>query len=206
MNVLGERYVPVGPVEVPDSELIDAVDSFHARPVALLVRGAAAGAGRDVLVAETRALMSLPPHPNVSTVRDAFFAGDRYAVVMDRAEGQTLARILAARGEPGLPVSAVLGYLVQLAAALDHLHRQRPPVVHGDVRPERVLVTAGDTAVLMFAGTGSRAGSAGDIAGFGATAVQLLTGSRPGTARDAASDAPMWEWVDPDAANEVVRS
>jgi class 3 adenylate cyclase/tetratricopeptide (TPR) repeat protein len=205
MNVLGERYLPVGPVEVPDGELIDAVDSLHARPVALLVRGAASGAGRDVLVAETRALMSLPPHPNVSTVRDAFFARDRYAVVMDRAEGQTLAAILAARGEPGLPVSAVLGYLEQLAAALDHLHRQRPPVVHGDVRPERVLVTAGDAVVLMFAGTGSRAGSAGDIAGFGATAVQLLTGSRPGTARDAASDAPMWEFVDPDAAKHLSR-
>ena len=95
-------------------------------------------------MAQIRALMSLPPHPNVSTVRDAFFASDRYAVVMDRAEGHTLAAVLAARGEPGLPVSAVLGYLEQLAAAVDHLHRQQPPVVHGDVRPERVLVTAGD--------------------------------------------------------------
>jgi hypothetical protein len=75
MNVFGERYVPVGSVEAPDGELIDAIDSFHARPVALLARGAAPGAGRDELVARTRALMSLPPHPNISTVRDAFFAG-----------------------------------------------------------------------------------------------------------------------------------
>lgn len=40
MNVFGERYVPVGSVEAPDGELIDAIDSFHARPVALLVRAA----------------------------------------------------------------------------------------------------------------------------------------------------------------------
>ena len=95
MNVFGERYVPVDSVEAPDGELIDAIDSFHARPVALLVRSAPPGAVRDELVARTRALMSLPPHPNLSTVRDAFFAGDRYAVVMDRAEGQILAWMLA---------------------------------------------------------------------------------------------------------------
>ena len=205
MNVFGERYMPVGSVDAPDGELIDAIDSFHARPVALLVRAVVPGAGRDELGAQTRALMSLPPHPNVSTVRDAFFARDRYAVVMDRPEGHTLAAVLAARGEPGLPVSAVLGYLEQLAAAVDHLHRQRPPVVHGEVRPERVLVTAGDVVVLMFAGAGSSAGTASDIAGFGATAVQLLTGSRPGTARDAWSGAPMWEYVDTDAAKHLSR-
>ena len=113
--------------------------------------------------------------------------------------------MLAARGEPGLPVSAVLGYLEQLAAAVDHLHRQQPPVVHGDVRPERVLVTAGDDVVLMFAGTGSSAGTASDIAGFSATAVQLLTGSRPGTAEDAWPGAPMWECVHPDAAKHLSR-
>ena len=204
MNVFGERYVAAGSVDAADGELIDAIDSFHARPVALLVRDAA-GAGRDELLAWTRALMSLPPHPNVSTVRDALFAGGRHVVVMDRPEGQILSGMLAARGEPGLPIAEVLGCLEQLAAAVDHLHRQRPPVVHGDVRPERVLVTAGDVVVLMFAGTGSGAGMAGDIAGFGATAVQLLTGSRPGTARDVSPDAPMWECVDPGAAKQLCR-
>ncbi len=213
MSVFGERYVLVGPVEAPDGELIDAIDSFHARPVALRVRVAATGADRDELVARTRALMSLPPHPNVSTVRDAFFAGDRYVVVMDRAEGQTLAALLASQGGPGLPVSAVLGYLEQLAAGVDHLHRQRPPVVHGDVRPEHVMISAAGDVLLMFAGTGSGAGTAGDpaanaaadVAGFAATAVQLITGSRPAAAADADADAPVWAGVDPDAAKHLGR-
>jgi class 3 adenylate cyclase/tetratricopeptide (TPR) repeat protein len=209
MSVFGERYVPVGSVEAPDGELVGAIDSFHARPVALLVRVAAAGASRDVLTAQTRVLMSLPPHPNVSTVRDAFFAGDRYVVVMDRAEGQTLAALLASQGQPGLPVSAVLGYLEQLAAAVDHLHRQQPPVVHGDVRPEQVMISAAGAVLLMLAGTSSSAGTprevARDVAGFAATAVQLFTGSRPAAASDAASDAPMWAGVDPDAAKHLGR-
>jgi class 3 adenylate cyclase/tetratricopeptide (TPR) repeat protein len=208
MSVFGERYAPVGPVEAPDGELIDAIDSFHARPVALRVRDAAADR-RDELVAQTRALMSLPPHPNVSTVRDAFFAGDRYIVVMDRAEGQTLAALLASQGGSGLPVSAVLGYLEQLAAAVDHLHGQQPPVVHGDVRPEQVMVSASGAVLLMVAGADSRAGTAGevtgDVAGFAATAVQLLTGSRPAVAADAAPDAPLWAGVDPDAAKHLGR-
>ena len=113
--------------------------------------------------------------------------------------------MLAERGEPGLPVSAVLGYLEQLAAAVDHLHRQQPPVVHGDVRPERVLVTAGDDVVLMFAGTGSGAGTASDIAGFSATAVQLLTGSRPGTAGMRGRMRRCGKCVDPDAAKHLSR-
>ena len=46
---------------------------------------------------------------------------------------------------------------------------------------------------------------AGDIAGFGATAVQLLTGVRPGTARDVSPDAPMWECIDPGAAKQLCR-
>ena len=102
---------------------------------------------------------------------------------MDRAEGQTLAALLASQDQPGLPVSAVLGYLEQLAAAVDHLHRQQPPVVHGDVRPEQVMISAAGAVLLMLAGTSSRAGTAGDVArdvagdvaGFAATAVQLLT-------------------------------
>ena len=209
MSVFGERYVPVGSVEAPDGELIDATDSFHARPVALLVRAAPGGARRDRLAAQTRALMSLPPHPNVSTVRDAFFADDRYVVVMDRAEGQTLAALLASQGEPGLAVSAVLRYLEQLAAAVDHLHRQQPPVVHGDVRPEQVMISAAGAVLLMLAGTTSWAGTGGDVArdvaGFAATAVQLLTGSRPAAASDAAPDAPIWDGVDPDAAKHLGR-
>ena len=205
MNVFGERYMPVGPVEAPDGELIDAVDTFHARPVALRVRLAAPDGDRDEISGEARALMSLPPHPNVSTVRDAFFAGDKYVIVMDRPEGQTLAALLAAQGDPGLPVSAAFGYLEELAAALDHLHGQQPPLVHGDVRPESILVTARNAVLLTLAGTGYRAPTASDIAGFGATAVQLLTGSRPGSALAAAADDPIWDCVDPGAAKHLSR-
>ena len=205
MNAFGERYVAVGPVEAPDGELIDAVDTFHARPVALRVRHAAPGGRRDEISAEARAFMSLPPHPNISTVRDAFLAGDNYVIVMDRSDGSTLAALLAAQGDPGLPVSAAFGYLEQLAAALDHLHSQQPPVTHGDVRPESILVTVGNAVLLSPAGMGYRAPTASDIAGFGATAVQLLTGSRPGSALAAAADDPIWECVDPGAVKHLSR-
>ena len=134
MSVFGERYVAVGSVDAPDGELFDATDSFHARPVALLVRAAGPGVGRDELLARTRALMALPPHPNVSTVRDAFFAGARYVLVMDSPTGRPWPRCwpsaasLACRSRRcWMPGAA--------GAAVDHLHRQQPPVVHGDVGP-----------------------------------------------------------------------
>ncbi len=205
MNDFGERYMAVGPAEAPDGELIDAVDTYHARPVALRVRYTAPDADRDQISAEARAFMSLPPHPNISTVRDAFLAGDSYVIVMDRTDGPTLAALLTAQGDPGLPVSAAFDFLGQLAVALDHLHSQQPPVAHGDVRPENVLVTVRNAVLLTPAGMGYRASTASDIAGFGATAVQLLTGSRPSSAFAAAADDPIWECVDPGAAKHLSR-
>ena len=40
-------------------------------------------------------------------VRDDFFDGDRHVLVRDWVEGTSLARMLAERGDPGLPPSAV---------------------------------------------------------------------------------------------------
>ena len=68
------------------------------------------------------------------TVRDDVLLDDRYVLVVDWIEGTSSAQILAERGDPGLPVTTVLGWLPDIASALDHLHAQRPSVVHGDVR------------------------------------------------------------------------
>ena len=113
--------------------------------------------------------------------------------------------MLAAQGDPGLPVAATFGYLEQLAAALDHLHSQQPP------RRARRRAAREHSGHRQGGGTdtgrkGSQPpGTASDIAGFGATAVQLLTGSRPGSASAAAADDPIWECVDPGAAKHLSR-
>jgi len=76
-------------------------------------------------------------------VREDFFDGDRYVVVMDWADGPNLATLLAERGRPGLAPSSVLAYLAQAAEALTHLHTQSPPVIHGDFKPANLILTRG---------------------------------------------------------------
>jgi hypothetical protein len=154
-------------------------------------------------------------------VREDFFAGDRYVLVMDWVEGTTLADLLAASEGPGLRLDDVVHYLGQVAEALDHLHLHRPPVVHGDIKPANVIVTPEGQAVLVDFGishrgdrTGTAAGTAGyaapevaggqqptpasDVFSLAATAFALLTGRppRPGV-------RPAWAGIDPERARLV---
>ncbi|HEY3673128.1 MAG TPA: serine/threonine-protein kinase [Acidimicrobiia bacterium] len=153
---------------------------------------------RDDLVSEVDVLLRLPVHPNLPVVRNDFFLDDRYVIVMDWIDGTNLQHVLDHEGAPGLPLDRVVGYVDQLASALDHLQGSDPPVVHGDVKPANVVLTTTGRIVLVdFGLVGGRTGrgsrgfcapevSAGnaatpeaDIYGMGATAWTLLTGEPP---------------------------
>ena len=155
-------------------------------------------------------------------LRDDFFVDDRYVVVMDWVEGDDLGRILAEHGDPGLPRLAVVDCVSQVAAALDHLHSHRPPVVHGDVKPANVIrgptgkITLVDFGIASAGRAPRRAGSRGyiapevaadglftaaaDVYGLAATAVALLTGRAPDGTR------PLWEGIDPAEVGPLARA
>ncbi len=194
-----------------------AFDHQLHRDVTLKIRPAG-GKDNEELLAEARTLLGLRPHAGLPMVRDDFFAGDSYVLVMDRVEGQTLARLVAERGDPGLAPSAALAYLKELAKAIDHLHAHRPPVVHGDVNPANATVTADGRVVLVDLGmvgmrarsdtagyvapevaAGEQATPAADIYGLAATARTLLSGAPPATGR------PAWEGLDPNVVGGFER-
>jgi beta-lactam-binding protein with PASTA domain len=96
--------------------------------------------------AEAKAAARLS-HPNVVQVHDWGGSDGSYYMVMEYVRGRTLREILAARGrvEPA-QAAAITG---QLLAALESAHASG--VVHRDVKPENVLVTAGgDVKVADF--------------------------------------------------------
>ncbi|MHB8672036.1 MAG: protein kinase domain-containing protein [Acidimicrobiales bacterium] len=214
------RYEPIEVVgRGRQGRVIRALDHQHGRTVALKVRPLRSPAQREELLSEARLLLGLDPHPGLPLVRDDFFTEDEYVVVMDWVGGADLGALLVAQGDPGLPTPTVLGWLTQLADALDHLHRQRPPVVHGDVKPANAILAAtGRVALVDFglaravdqpgrrAGTpgfrapeGGASGPAADIYGLAATAVALLTGHPP------SGGQPRWDGVAPGVAAALER-
>lgn len=151
---------------------------------------------------EAALLMRIVAHSGLPTVRSDLVDGSRYYMVSDYVDGNDLRTIVNAQSEGGLQVASVLRLVDQIAITLDHLHGHRPAVIHGDLKPENVIVTDDGRAVIVDFGAAMRVGddrerlgtpgfsapemlagealtSAADIYSLAAVAAHLLTGIVP---------------------------
>jgi serine/threonine-protein kinase len=145
-------------------------------------------------------------HPNVATLFDVGRTDEGgIFVVQELLDGENLARTLR-RHPRGLPPEVVVGILAQVAQALAHAHGQG--IVHRDIKPGNVVVSADGVAKLLdfgiarivhmpsnqtIVGTmlgtpkymapeairGDSGDERSDIYSFGALAFELLTGHTP---------------------------
>lgn len=127
---------------------------------------------------EEAAALARARHPNVvrlvDVVPDGDRDGDRVALVLEHAEGGTLAALARARG--GLRSGEVVALLAPIADALAAAHARG--VVHGDVSPSNVLLDRAGTPLLAdFAGPASRGTP-------GYTAPEVEAGAPPTAAAD----------------------
>jgi serine/threonine protein kinase len=93
---------------------------------------------------EARATARLRRHPHIVTILDVGQAGGYSFIVMEHLEGRSLVEII--RREGPLPPERVARLVGQVADALDYAHAHG--VIHRDVKPGNVIVTADDHAVL----------------------------------------------------------
>ena len=173
-------------------------DLQHDRKVAIKSRRVRSEADRERVLAEARVLLKMRPHPGIALVREDFFEGDLYYIVMDWIEGRSLASLLVSGGPPD--VDDALRWLGQIADAIDHLHRHDPPIIHQDLKPANVVVTTEGNAVLVDfgvagqydvagegtpaysapeVGAGAEATRSSDLFSLAVTAHELLTGRLP---------------------------
>jgi class 3 adenylate cyclase len=185
------------------TEVARGLDRRHGRTVALKITDLADGEDPAPLLEEGKLLLGLHPHPSMPAVRDDVLLEDRYVLVIDWVEGTSAAQILEDRGDPGLPLATVLAWLPDIASALDHLHSQRPSVLHGDIRPKNIIITEEGRAVLVYGAAPLRNAAATTVADdvmlLANTVATLLSGAEPQHGRI------VWDGVAPELAKRLDR-
>lgn len=90
-------------------------------------------------------------HPNLPKVSDFFSAGERDYLVMDFVPGRDLRDLMTEARQNGrfLPETEVLSWAMQLADALEYLHRQDHAIVHRDIKPSNLKVTPSGLVKLV---------------------------------------------------------
>jgi len=99
-------------------------------------------------------------HPALPRVSDHFSEGDGQFLVMQFIPGDDLSEKMVRRRGP-FPADQVLTWADQLLDALDYLHTQDPQIVHRDIKPQNLKLTARGQIILLDFGLAK--GQAGDI-------------------------------------------
>ena len=85
-------------------------------------------------------LVELGQHPGFPKVLDVFSEQGAYYIVLQHVEGESLAAALRRQGG-ALPERLVAEYGRQLCEMLALLSRQQPPLVHGSINPDTIIVS-----------------------------------------------------------------
>ena len=117
-----------------------AVELGTSRPVALKVLrlGDASEPALEPLNEQLETLTLLSKHPNVVTLYRTFFTPEGHPVLVSELCRESLAQHLGRSGP--LPASTVVPLAIKVAGALETAHLAG--IVHGDVKPENILISA----------------------------------------------------------------
>ena len=105
-------------------------------------------------------LLARMHHPALPRVSDHFNESDGQFLVMQYVAGEDLAAMLTQRNGP-FPQEEVLRWADQLCDALDYLHTQDPQIIHRDIKPQNLKLTARGQIVLLDFGLAK--GAAGQM-------------------------------------------
>ncbi len=120
-------------------------------------------------------------HPNIAMLFEGGQEADRYYLVFEFVQGQPLASLI--NGRP-LQVRRALEFSINLADALAEAHAA--DLIHGDIRPETIMITPKDRAKFMNFGLAPFTG--GGISRMNASSPYVSPEELAGKPADARSD------------------
>ena len=94
---------------------------------------------QSTLRTATMALTSVGRHPHIPTLWDAFGDRGRNFFVFEPIQGESLLNRMRRTGRP-MAEQEVIECCLQMTEVLELLAQQSPPLVHGLIRPEHILV------------------------------------------------------------------
>ena len=96
---------------------------------------------RAQVLKEAECLQSLYHH-NIVAYAEHFEENNTLYLVMEFVDGGDLDELIKQQGDTPLSEDAVLRFFLQIAEALHYLHSRHKPVIHRDVKPSNIFVTA----------------------------------------------------------------
>lgn len=152
-QTLQDRYRIVAQLGQIGSGLgYEAYDSALGKTVMLKETFGAPNAPSPVLPATVR-------HQSLLCVTESFDEGNRRYLVTDHVDGKTLAALLETN-KCAFPLKDVGLWADGLLDALNHLHSQIPAIIHSNIKPENIKLSAGGN-VRLFVFGGSESGRDG---------------------------------------------
>lgn len=151
-DILDNRYEIVGPLGAGGMGAVyKAVHTHLGAPrVIKVIHANISGSAdaKDRFLREARTATKVH-HPNVATLHDFSSLPDgSHYMVWEYIDGENLAQRLRARGT--LPPRQAIHIIQQALAGLDAIHRAG--IVHRDISPENLMITADDTVKIIDMG------------------------------------------------------